>query len=116
MRRLWSQRIARVATNSRVVGGPIGMPAAEEAALIAESSAAISKHEGQAPRGWLSPWIAESRTTPDMLVEAGYRYTLNWCMDDAPIWMHTRAGKLLAIPYPQEVNDIPSIVARGYDY
>jgi len=33
-------------------------------------------------------------------------------MDDAPIWMQTRAGKLLAIPYPQEVNEIPSIVAR----
>jgi allantoinase len=26
--------------------------------------------------------------------------------------MKTRAGRLLAVPYPQEVNDIPSIVAR----
>jgi len=26
--------------------------------------------------------------------------------------MRTRAGRLLSIPYPQEVNDIPSIVAR----
>jgi hypothetical protein len=26
--------------------------------------------------------------------------------------MQTKAGRLLAIPYPQEVNDIPSIVAR----
>lgn len=85
---------------------------AEEAALIAESSAAITAHEGKAPRGWLSPWIAESRTTPDLLVEAGYHYTLNWCADDAPIWMTTRNGKLLAIPYPQEVNDIPSIIGR----
>jgi allantoinase len=88
------------------------LPEADEAALITESSAAISKHEGKAPRGWLSPWIAESKTTPDLLVEAGYRYTLNWCADDAPIWMTTRAGKLLAIPYPQEVNDIPSIIGR----
>ena len=88
------------------------LPEAEEAALITESTAAIIEHEGKAPRGWLSPWIAESRTTPDLLVEAGYRYTLNWCADDAPIWMQTRAGKLLAIPYPQEVNDIPSIVGR----
>jgi allantoinase len=50
--------------------------------------------------------------TPDLLAEAGYGYTLNWCMDDQPVWMRTRAGRLLAIPYPQEVNDIPSIVAR----
>jgi len=33
-------------------------------------------------------------------------------MDDALIWMQTRAGKLLTILYPQEVNEIPSIVAR----
>jgi len=88
------------------------LPEAEERALIAESTAAILRHEGKAPLGWLSPWIAESRSTPDLLVEAGYGYTLNWCADDAPIWMRTRAGRLLAIPYPQEVNDIPAIVAR----
>ncbi|HEV7456206.1 MAG TPA: polysaccharide deacetylase family protein [Roseococcus sp.] len=88
------------------------LPEAEEAALIAESTAAITAHEGTPPRGWLSPWIAESRVTPDLLAEAGYRYTLNWCMDDQPVWMRTRAGRLLAIPYPQEANDIPSIVGR----
>lgn len=85
---------------------------AAEAALIAEATAAIAAAEGAPPRGWLSPWIAESLVTPDLLAEAGYRYTLNWCADDQPIWMRTRAGRLLAIPYPQEVNDIPAIVAR----
>lgn len=84
----------------------------EEARLIAEASAAITAHEGTPPKGWLSPWIAESPVTSDLLAEAGYGYTLNWCMDDQPVWMRTRAGRLLAIPYPQEVNDIPSIVAR----
>lgn len=88
------------------------LPEAGERALIAESTAAILRHEGRAPRGWLSPWIAESRVTPDLLAEAGYAYTLNWCADDAPIWMRTRAGRLLAVPYPQEVNDIPAIVGR----
>lgn len=85
---------------------------AGERALIAESTALITRHEGRAPRGWLSPWIAESPVTPDLLAEAGYAYTLNWCMDDQPVWMRTRAGRLLSIPYPQEVNDIPAIVAR----
>ncbi len=88
------------------------LPEAEERRLIADSTAAITRHEGRAPRGWLSPWIAESHTTPDLLAEAGYAYTLNWCADDAPVWLRTRAGRLLAIPYPQEVNDIPAIVAR----
>jgi peptidoglycan/xylan/chitin deacetylase (PgdA/CDA1 family) len=83
-----------------------------ERSLIAEATAAITRAEGTAPRGWLSPWIAESLRTPDLLAEAGYRYTLNWCADDAPVWMATDTGRLLAIPYPQEVNDIPAVVAR----
>jgi len=89
------------------------LPEAEEAGLIAEATAAITRHEGQAPGGWLSPWIAESPVTPDLLAEAGYRYTLNWCHDDQPGWMRTRGGgRLMAVPYPQELNDIPAIVAR----
>ncbi|WP_284944706.1 polysaccharide deacetylase family protein [Acidisoma cladoniae] len=89
------------------------LPEAEEALLIAEATAAITRHEGRAPAGWLSPWIAESAVTPDLLAEAGYRYTLNWCHDDQPGWMRTRdGGRLMAVPYPQELNDIPAIVAR----
>jgi hypothetical protein len=33
-------------------------------------------------------------------------------MDDQPIFMRTRAGPILAVPYPQEINDIPMIVGR----
>lgn len=83
-----------------------------EATLISEATAILQEHEGVAPKGWLSPWIAESHSTPELLAQAGYGYTLNWCMDDQPIWMKTDHGRLLSIPYPQEVNDIPSIVAR----
>jgi peptidoglycan/xylan/chitin deacetylase (PgdA/CDA1 family) len=85
---------------------------AGERALIEASTAEMARQEGKAPRGWLSPWIAESRTTPDLLAEAGYAYTLNWCMDDQPVWMKTRGGRLLSIPYPQEANDIPAIIGR----
>ena len=84
----------------------------DEAALIAEATQVLHKAEGVAPQGWLSPWIAESMDTPDLLAQAGYGYTLNWCMDDQPVWMETSGGRLLSVPYPQEVNDIPSIVAR----
>jgi len=88
------------------------LPPEEEAVLIDEATQILTAREGTAPKGWLSPWIAESLHTPDLLAKAGYGYTLNWCMDDQPIWMQTSAGRLLSIPYPQEVNDIPSIVAR----
>jgi peptidoglycan/xylan/chitin deacetylase (PgdA/CDA1 family) len=67
-------------------------------------------------RGWLSPWLSESSVTPDLLSETGYDYTLNWCHDDQPMLMHTRQQKpLWSIPYPQELNDIPMIIARQLD-
>jgi peptidoglycan/xylan/chitin deacetylase (PgdA/CDA1 family) len=85
----------------------------EERRLIAETTAVIAAGHGERPRGWLGPWISESRVTPDLLQEEGYGYLLDWCMDDQPVWMRTRSGgRILAVPYPQEINDIPSIVAR----
>ena len=88
----------------------------EERDLLAGCRSLIAQHSGSAPRGWLSPWISESRLTPDLLAETGYGYTLNWCHDDQPLPMRTRSGKTLwSIPYPQELNDIPMVVARQMD-
>jgi allantoinase len=80
----------------------------------------MQSHSGQAPDGWLSPWISESVHTPDLLAQTGYLYTLNWCHDDQPLpmrtRMRTRSGQpLWAVPYPQELNDIPMIIARHMD-
>ncbi|PSN14439.1 polysaccharide deacetylase [filamentous cyanobacterium CCP5] len=85
---------------------------AAEARLIAETTTVITQHEGTLPQGWLGPWIAQSETTPDLLQEAGYRYLLDWCHDDQPVWFKTRQGRILSVPYPQEINDIPAIAVR----
>ena len=88
----------------------------EERALLEQSQTLITRNSGTAPKGWLSPWISESPVTPDLLVETGYRYTLNWCHDDQPILMNTRNQKpLWSIPYPQELNDIPMMIGRQMD-
>lgn len=89
---------------------------AAERALLLACRERIQTQSGTAPAGWLSPWIAETLFTPDLLLEAGYSYTLNWCHDDQPLPMRTRSGqRLWSIPYPQEVNDIPAIMARQMD-
>ncbi|MGN6830148.1 polysaccharide deacetylase family protein [Paucibacter sp. M5-1] len=93
-----------------------GWDEAREAALLTACRDEIQARSGQLPGGWLSPWISESRLTPDLLAETGYRYTLNWCHDDQPTRMRTRSGRpLWSIPYPQELNDIPMLVARQMD-
>lgn len=84
-----------------------------ESDLIVQTTRVIERFEGARPAGWLGPWISQSKLTPDLLAEAGYSYLLDWCMDDQPIWFSVRGGKrILAVPYPQELNDIPSIVGR----
>ena len=85
---------------------------ADETVLIRETTDVIAQHEGTAPEGWLGPWIAQSPTTPDLLQEEGYTYLLDWCCDDQPVWFKTRQGRILAVPYPQEINDIPAIAVR----
>jgi len=88
---------------------------ADERALIVHCRDRMAAESGQAPAGWLSPWISESHNTPDLLAEAGFRYTLNWCHDDQPVRMATAHGPLWAVPYPQELNDIPMIIGRQMD-
>ena len=87
-----------------------------EEKLLEDCKRRIKKESKQDISGWLSPWISESPVTPDLLAETGYRYTLNWCHDDQPVKFSTRSGKSLwSIPYPQELNDVPMIVARQMD-
>jgi len=91
------------------------MTPAQEKELLQNCRDRTRRESGVTPLGWLSPWISESVNTPDLLAETGYKYTLNWCHDDQPIRFTTRSGELWSIPYPQELNDIPMIVARQMD-
>ena len=71
-----------------------GLSEADERALIEHCRDRIAAaHGGAAPQGWLSPWISESLCTSDLLAEAGFRYSLNWCHDDQPVRLCTRGGE-----------------------
>jgi hypothetical protein len=101
--------VAHGRSNSERQGGLLE---ADERAPINETTEVLERHFGRRPNGWLGPWISQSLHTPDLLQEGGYTYLLDWCHDDQPVWMRTRAGRILSVPYPQELNDIPQIVAR----
>ncbi|HEX2139013.1 MAG TPA: polysaccharide deacetylase family protein [Woeseiaceae bacterium] len=87
---------------------------ADEARVIAEVTETFRKHEDKAPKGWMGPGAAENSTTPDLLKEAGYQYIMDWPADDQPFWMRTRSGKLLAVPYPVELNDAQMAIHRAH--
>ena len=89
-----------------------GMAEADEAAYIRRVAAQIQGRTDKPPGGWSSPWIAETALTPDLLHEAGFSYLLDWCMDDQPVWIKTRRGNILSVPYSQEINDSSAIIGR----
>lgn len=85
---------------------------AGEKALIDDATDEIHRLSGNAPRGWLGPYVAQTAVTLDLLKEAGYQYVMDWPADDQPFWMRTRSGPILSVPYSIEVNDSPSMVFR----
>lgn len=86
----------------------------DEARLIGECTEIVARLTGRRPEGWLGPYIAQTRVTLDLLKEAGYRYVMDWALDDQPVWMRTRAGPILSVPYPIELNDSPSLLFRHH--
>ena len=84
----------------------------DEARLIADCTEVVTRLSGRRPEGWLGPGLAESRATPDLLKEAGYAYVMDWPADDQPFWLKTRAGPILSVPYPAELNDSAAIIHR----
>jgi allantoinase len=87
---------------------------ADEARMLAEVRSKIEAATGCAPRGWMAPWMSQSKHTPDLLQEAGYCFEMDWPCDDQPIWMKTRNGRLMSMPYSLEINDSPQILVRHH--
>jgi allantoinase len=92
-----------------------GLWEADEERLLREVTDTIARHEGQPPQGWMGAGAYETGRTPDLLKELGYRYLMDWPMDDQPMWMRTRTGPILSVPYPIELNDSQVVIHRKQD-
>jgi peptidoglycan/xylan/chitin deacetylase (PgdA/CDA1 family) len=85
----------------------------QERGIVQEVVRTIAESTGQAPRGWLGPGLTETHNTPDLLAEAGIRYIADWCADDQPFPMRVKTGRMISVPYHQELNDIPVFMRKG---
>ena len=91
-----------------------GMDEQQERETIRTVVETIAEHTGQPPRGWLGPALTETFNTPDLLAELGVEYILDWCNDDQPYPMKVKQGRMIAVPYSIEVNDIPAFLGKGH--
>ena len=77
----------------------------DERAMIYKSLDRLQRFTGKRPLGWMSPGWSETFDTPDYLREAGIDYIFEWVIDDLPVWMKTKHGPLIAMPYGLDLND-----------
>lgn len=82
----------------------------EERAFIEEVLSTIKASTGSRPRGWLSPALTETNRTLDLLAAAGVDYVGNWVNDEQPYEMRVAQGRMMSVPYSQEINDIPAML------
>jgi peptidoglycan/xylan/chitin deacetylase (PgdA/CDA1 family) len=78
----------------------------DQAAAIRQTIEAIRDFTGKPPRGWESPGLTENEETIDLLAEAGIEYVADWVLDDQPVPIKTRSGKMISVPYTVELNDV----------
>jgi peptidoglycan/xylan/chitin deacetylase (PgdA/CDA1 family) len=78
----------------------------DQAAAIRQTVDAIATFTGKPPRGWESPGLTETGDTLDLLAEAGIEYVADWVLDDQPVALKTRAGRMVSVPYTVEINDV----------
>lgn len=91
-----------------------GMDEQRERQTIQDVVATITASTGAAPSGWLGPGLTETFNTPDLLAEAGITYVADWTADDQPFPMRVKTGRLISVPYSQELNDIPIFMRKGH--
>jgi hypothetical protein len=111
MRARGDEIVAHGRTNAETLRG---MWEADEERLIREVTETFARHEGRAPTGWMGSGAYENAYTADLLKEAGYKYLMDWPMDDQPVWMRTRSGPILSVPYPVELNDSQQNIHRKH--
>jgi allantoinase len=90
-----------------------GMEPDDERAYIEQVASTIEQATGTRPKGWLGPALTASMNTNDILAELGFSYSLDWANDDLPYDLKVKGGRLLAVPYSSEVNDIPAFAIHG---
>lgn len=85
----------------------------DEAEVIRRSLAHLETAAGKRPRAWLGPGLAETVDTPDILKAEGIEFLHDWALDDLPVWLRTRHGPMVGLPYTFELNDVPLYVIQN---
>lgn len=71
----------------------------EERALIEKCIGVFKKITGAPPKGWLSPVLAPSAHTEDLIAETGFLWYGDYNHIDLPFCVNTKKGEIVALPH-----------------
>lgn len=94
--------------------GHSGMNLQVESEIINQTLDLLRQATGKTPKGWLTPGFSITESTFELLHNAGIVYTADWVNDDQPYWYPLPNGRLLAIPYTIEANDISLCLSNRF--
>ncbi|BAZ33376.1 polysaccharide deacetylase family protein [Cylindrospermum sp. NIES-4074] len=94
--------------------GHSGMDKETEIETINKTLNLLHQATGKLPKGWLTPGFSITESTFELLHTAGIIYTADWVNDDQPYWYSLSNGRLLAIPYTIEANDISLCLSNRF--
>lgn len=79
----------------------------QEREFLHECVETFKRLTGRQIKGHSGPAASNTERTPDLLAEAGFLYQTDWKIDDQPLPIKVRSGRLVCVPYTSEMNDAP---------
>jgi peptidoglycan/xylan/chitin deacetylase (PgdA/CDA1 family) len=79
----------------------------QEREFLQECVEIFKRLTGRQIKGHSGPAASNTERTPDLLAEAGFLYQTDWKIDDQPLPIKVRSGRLVCVPYTSEMNDAP---------
>jgi peptidoglycan/xylan/chitin deacetylase (PgdA/CDA1 family) len=87
---------------------------AREREIVLRSLAQYEKYTGRKAKGWLSSSLRGTLQTPGILAEQGCSFYCDIMNDDQPYLLGTNHGKIVSIPYSNEINDFTILTRRNH--
>ena len=82
-------------------------PEEQEREFFQRCREVFRRRTGRELKGQSGPVGSNTERTPDIVAEAGFLYQTDWKIDDQPLPIKVRSGRLICIPYTSELNDAP---------
>jgi peptidoglycan/xylan/chitin deacetylase (PgdA/CDA1 family) len=80
---------------------------AQERDFLYECVETFKRLTGRQIKGHSGPAASNTEHTPDLLAEVGFVYQTDWKIDDQPLPIKVKSGRLVCVPYTSELNDAP---------